>query len=65
MRKYPKNSLVDVAMNSVASFLGTDPQAGRQLPPKLSSLYNDSRAGFPLGFGHADSYVRRGVALIG
>lgn len=52
-------------MKGVASFLKIDSQTVRQLPPKLISLYNNSRAGFPLGFGHANSYVRHGVALIG
>lgn len=57
--------MVDGALKGVASLLGTDTKTVRQLPPKLSSLYNNSRAGFPLGFGHASSYVRHGVALIG
>lgn len=52
-------------MKCVASMLRTDTQTVRQLPPKLKSLYNNSRAGFPLGFGHVSSYVRSGVALIG
>lgn len=52
-------------MKCAASCLGTDTQTVRQLPPKLNSLYHNSRAGFPLGFGHANTYVRRGVALIG
>lgn len=34
-------------------------------PPTIRSVVNKSRAAFPLGFAHASSYVKHGVALIG
>ena len=37
----------------------------RQCPPKLESIYENSRAVFPLGFGHSSSYVAKGTALVG
>lgn len=52
-------------MKNIAAVLGGDPQTVRQLPPKLKSVYNKSRAAFPLGFGHTSTYVRDSVALIG
>lgn len=51
-------------MRSLASILGQD-HTTRQIPPKVHKIYNNSRAAFPLGFGHASTYVRQGVALIG
>lgn len=63
--KYQKNQLVEQAMKTVESILGNYSQTVRQLPPQVKSVYRQSRAVFPLGFGHASSYVGRGVALIG
>lgn len=36
-----------------------------QLPPKIVKCQEGSRGSFPLGFGHATSYVQKGVALVG
>lgn len=52
-------------MKTIDSVFGNSSQKVGQLPPKIKNLYHKSRAGFPLGFGHASSYVGRGVALIG
>lgn len=38
---------------------------GRQLPPSVVGCDGDSRAAFPLGFGHATNYIGKGVALVG
>lgn len=52
-------------MKTVESLLGNYSQTVRQLPPQVKGVYRQSRAAFPLGFGHASTYVGRGVALIG
>lgn len=52
-------------MGTVRSILNSNSDNLRQYPPQIVGLYEKSRAGFPLGFGHASSYVGRGVALIG
>ncbi|XP_031617711.1 ubiquinone biosynthesis monooxygenase COQ6, mitochondrial [Contarinia nasturtii] len=65
LQKYEKNSVVEMAMGAVRTILNTNSSVVRQLPPQITGLYGKSRAGFPLGFGHASSYVGRGVALIG
>lgn len=64
-QKYDKNSMVEFAMGAVRTILNTHSPAVRQLPPQIIGLYGKSRAGFPLGFGHASSYAGRGVVLIG
>lgn len=64
-QNYPRNLLVDTAMKTVESVLGNYSQTVRQLPPQAKAIYGQSRAAFPLGFGHASSYVGRGVAIIG
>lgn len=59
---------MELAMNSIRSILNNnfEPFANViQVPPQITGLYGASRAGFPLGFGHASSYVGKGVALIG
>lgn len=52
-------------MKGVESFLGNITGSSRQLPPLVKSVQDKSRAIFPLGFGHAASYVSEGTALIG
>lgn len=52
-------------MKGVESLLGNTTGGLRQLPPSVKSVQDKSRAIFPLGFGHAASYVSEGTALIG
>lgn len=65
LQKYEKSSVVEAAMGTIQSIFNSNSHIVRQLPPQISGLYGKSRAGFPLGFGHASSYAGRGVALIG
>ncbi|KAG5670918.1 hypothetical protein PVAND_001147 [Polypedilum vanderplanki] len=37
----------------------------QQVPPKVLKVQEKSRAAFPLGLGHASSYVCKGAAVIG
>lgn len=57
--------MVEMAMGTMRSILNSNADIVRQLPPQITGLYGKSRAGFPLGFGHASSYVGRGVVLVG
>lgn len=52
-------------MKGVESLVGNITGGLRQLPPSVKSVQDKSRAIFPLGFGHAASYVSEGTALIG
>lgn len=52
-------------MGTIQSIFNSNAHIVRQLPPQITGLYGKSRAGFPLGFGHASSYAGRGVVLIG
>lgn len=52
-------------MGTIQSIFNSNSHIVRQLPPQISGLYGNSRAGFPLGFGHASSYAGCGVVLIG
>lgn len=65
MREYDKGSAVNMFNRFSGNFLKSVSQEVRQLPPQIDGLYQNSRAGFPLGFAHASNYVARGVALIG
>lgn len=65
MKKYEKNSVVEMAMGTVRSVFNNNSGVIQQVPPQITGIYGKSRAGFPLGFGHSSSYVDRGVALIG
>ena len=65
---YPKDGLVEAGMKALQQLLqGFNLQTGmsRQLQPSISGIVKDSRAAFPLSFGHAMHYVQPGVALVG
>lgn len=64
-KQYPKNQMVSNAMKTVESIFGNYSQTVRQLPPSIKSLYEKSRAAFPLGFGHTSTYAAKGCVLIG
>lgn len=63
-KEYPKDYLVSNVLNALDS-LTRNNQNAVQYPPQVCAVLEKSRATFPLGFLHASSYVRPGVALIG
>lgn len=65
LKSYKSNSIVDGVMKTVEGVLALNKNKIIQLPPKVVKLQDGSRAAFPLGFGHASSYVCGGTALIG
>lgn len=64
-KTYSNNSVVDNLMKTFESVLKLKKNKIQQLPPRVLKLQEGSRAAFPLGFGHASSYVCGGAALIG
>jgi ubiquinone biosynthesis monooxygenase Coq6 len=64
VKHYPSNRMVSDILKTFDNLL---PNKNRitQLPPTVVKLQENSRAAFPLGFGHASSYVCTGAALIG
>ncbi|XP_011312288.1 ubiquinone biosynthesis monooxygenase COQ6 isoform X1 [Fopius arisanus] len=65
---YPKNSVVEGGMNSLQQLLtGLSLNSGFscELQPSIAGVIDNSRAAFPLGFGHAVNYVAHGVVLVG
>lgn len=64
-KSYSSNSVVDSLMKTVEAVLALKKNKIQQFPPRVLKLQEGSRAAFPLGFGHASSYVCGGAALIG
>ncbi|XP_025993272.1 ubiquinone biosynthesis monooxygenase COQ6, mitochondrial [Solenopsis invicta] len=65
---YPKSSIVESGMHGfhwLLTRLALKTNAVRQMPPSVTAIVEGSRAAFPLGFGHASSYVQPGVVLVG
>lgn len=65
---YPKNGIVESGMQALRQLLaGLSLQTGvsRQLQPSVAAVVENSRAAFPLGFGHAASYVQPSAVLVG
>lgn len=64
IKQYSSNRLVSDILKTVDTFLSNKNKIS-QLPPSVVKVQENSRAAFPLGFGHAASYVCTGAALIG
>ena len=67
-KKFPRDNIVDVAtqrLNAALESIFFTSNAVRQLHPNVSGVASNSRAAFPLGFGHSTRYVAKGVALVG
>ncbi|XP_011696914.1 PREDICTED: ubiquinone biosynthesis monooxygenase COQ6 isoform X1 [Wasmannia auropunctata] len=67
-RAYPKSSIVESGMHGfhwLLTRLALKTHASRQMPPSVAGIVEGSRAAFPLGFGHASSYVQPGTVLVG
>lgn len=65
---YPKSSIVESGMKALKQLLeqfSLQTGESRQLQPSVLKIVEESRAAFPLGFGHSTSYVANGVALVG
>lgn len=63
-----KDGIVEAGMKALRQLLdGLQLQTGvfRQLPPSIEEIVPESRAAFPLSFGHSVNYVQPGVALVG
>jgi ubiquinone biosynthesis monooxygenase Coq6 len=65
LKSFTPNNVVTNIMKAVEGVLSMNRNKIQQFPPKVVKLQEGSRAAFPLGFGHASSYVCGGAALIG
>lgn len=65
IKTYTSNSLVTGVMKTFEGVFSLNKNKIQQFPPRVVKLQDGSRAAFPLGFGHASSYVCGGAALIG
>ncbi|KAH9636624.1 hypothetical protein HF086_003442, partial [Spodoptera exigua] len=67
-KQYPRSSSVEAVTSWTSSWLrrvGLPDGTSRQLPPSICSIAANSRAAFPLAFGHSTRYIAPGVALVG
>lgn len=64
IKQYPSNQFVTNILNTVDNLLANRSKI-QQLPPIITKVQENSRAAFPLGFGHASSYICNGAVLIG
>ncbi|CAD7084026.1 unnamed protein product [Hermetia illucens] len=62
-KDYPKDTMTTNLMDTLSTFCSA--KTIRQYPPAIVAVKDKSRACFPLGFGHAPSYVAQGAALVG
>ncbi|XP_065218588.1 ubiquinone biosynthesis monooxygenase COQ6, mitochondrial isoform X2 [Planococcus citri] len=59
------NENVTQAVSSLLKKMNIDEKRQELTPPTIVDVVEGSRASFPLGFGHAVSYISRNVALVG
>ncbi|XP_012535074.2 ubiquinone biosynthesis monooxygenase COQ6, mitochondrial [Monomorium pharaonis] len=67
-KTYPKSNIVESGMHGfhwLLTRLALKTHATRQMPPSVAAIVEGSRASFPLGFGHASSYIQPGTVLVG
>nr|CAD7570886.1 unnamed protein product [Timema californicum] len=67
-KQHPRHPAVDTAtrrLDSILDSLMLRSSAVRQLQPSVAEIEPDSRAAFPLAFGHSTRYMSAGVVLIG
>ena len=64
-KEFSKSDITITALNALNTIMGQNPTSLRQYPPRVSGVFEKSRATFPLGFLHASSYICSGAALIG
>lgn len=65
---FEHNSYVDQMLKTFDALLrasNCSSDVNRRYPPKIGCVEQGSRNTFPLGFGHAASYIAKGVALVG
>ncbi|XP_074036894.1 ubiquinone biosynthesis monooxygenase COQ6, mitochondrial [Leptinotarsa decemlineata] len=65
---FSRNSVVDQAtktFDNLLRMMNCSADTVRQYPPKIAGIEEGSRAAFPLGFGHATSYIAKGAVLVG
>lgn len=64
-KDHRENSVVNYAMKLVDTFSPFKGNKSVPVPPRVLTVEEKSRAHFPLGFGHASSYVSKGTVLVG
>lgn len=66
--KYSSSIIVQQATSIFDTFLrvlNCSKSEKNNVPPTVKSIEPNSRAAFPLGFGHSSQYIGKGVALVG